>query len=166
MNPLSKYVMPIQPQSTSAAATATGVIDTLGFDYAEVVFQMSTAAATSQPTMIGLAESDIATTVFSNATAIIAATGGAATTTAIAFVIPAASSVVTSKYQIVWHVDLKGRKRYLDFQVVSSADATSTLAFSCVALLKKGEAAPVTALAAGLNTVTTSSALIEVGNQS
>jgi hypothetical protein len=165
MNPLSKHVMPIQPQSSSQAATATGVIDTLGYDYAEIVFQMSTAAATSEPTMIGLAESDIATTVFSNATAIIAATGGAATATNVAFVIPAASSVATSKYQIVWHVDLKGRRRYLDFQVVTAADATSTLAFSCAALLKKGEAAPVTAADAGLNTVTTSSALIEVGNQ-
>lgn len=158
MNPLSKIVVPLTPVTVTAAATITGQIDTLGYDYAEVVLVMSQLAATSQPTMVGMAESDIATTVFTDATAIIAATGGAATTTAVAFVIPAQSTVVTSRYTIKWNVDLHGRKRYLDVKIIASADADQDVV--CIARLSKGEKGPVNSTDAGVV------ALVEVGNKS
>jgi hypothetical protein len=157
MNPLSKIVIPLTPQTVTGASTLTGVIDTLGYDYAEVVLIMNQMAATSVPTMVGLAESDVATTVFTDATAIIGSTGGAATTTAVAFVIPAMSTVVTSRYCIKWNVDLHGRKRYLDFKAVFGAEAAQTIA--TLARLSKGEKGPVNSTDAGVV------ALVEVGNK-
>ena len=63
MNPLRKCVLAINQLSTTNAATAAGVIDTLGYDFAEIdVVATSSNNVTNNPSVLKLSESDDATT--------------------------------------------------------------------------------------------------------
>ena len=127
------------PVSTSANATATGRVDTLGYNYLIVNVHRDTAAATSSvPNELKLSEADL--TTVSSTTAIVALTGGAATTTAVGFVIPAADTANADVFS--FKLDLRGRKRYI-FAHFSPLDATTLN--SCSALLFSGEVTPDTA---------------------
>lgn len=94
--------------SVSAAATVTGVVDTLGFDECAIDVELDSQAATSNnPTTMKLSESDDLTTY-----ADIAAFTGDATD---GFAISAISSTAVNVTRM--NVDLRARKRYLKVTV-------------------------------------------------
>jgi hypothetical protein len=102
-----KGVIVLKPQSVATTATATGLIDTLGYSFCQLdVLLDSAAAVSSNPAVLKLSESD--DTVVTNFADIAAFVGGGAG----GFTVPDAS---TDTPQIVrMNVDLrKPRKRYL-----------------------------------------------------
>jgi len=116
---------------TSAAATATLTIDTLGYAYASVdviVATSSTPANTSASILNVLTLSQGDTTAAGNSVYTVAA--------------PAASLAVTAQPSVVrLDVDLRGKSRYLK---VDATPATA-LATTIVARLGKGEVGPESA---------------------
>lgn len=124
------------PQTVSDNATVTGWVDTKGFGYAIVNVHRDTAAAVSSvPNELKLSHGDV--TNVSSTSSIVALTGGAATTTAVGFVIPAADTSNADVFS--FKVDLRGKKRYL-FAHFSPLDASTYN--SCSALLFSGEQTP------------------------
>jgi hypothetical protein len=109
----SKAVIALIPVSVATNATATGIIDTIGFDYCVVDTILDTAA--TNPAKLLLAETDdTSATAASSFTAIATFTGDDTTN---GFTIPAAD---TSNAQIVrMAVDCRKRKRRLQLQVTS-----------------------------------------------
>lgn len=99
----------IAPQVVTAAATATGYIDTLGFDEASFdIILDAQAATTSNPSTLKLGESDT-TSGFTDITKFVGdGTGG--------FVIPAMSTTAATVVRL--NVDLRGRKRYINATVI------------------------------------------------
>ena len=96
--------------SKSSGATATGYVDTRGWDEVAVDIQMdSQASTTSNPSLLSLTESE--DTVVSNASAISAFTGDATN----GFTVGPADSVLP--YITRLNVDLRGRKRYLHLTI-------------------------------------------------
>jgi len=127
------------PQTVSNNATVTGRVDTLGYNYCIINVHRDTAAAVSSvPNELKISHADL-TTVSSTAS-IVALTGGAATTTAVGFVIPAADTANADVFS--FKIDLRGKKRYL-FAHFSPLDASTFN--SCSALLFSGEVTPDTA---------------------
>jgi len=104
----------IAPASTGTAATASGVIDTLGYEEVKVCVLLDSAASTSNnPVTLSLTESDDATTY----SAIAAFTGDATN----GFTIPNAD---TANPQVVeMNVDCRARKRYLKVLVTPGTAA-------------------------------------------
>jgi len=96
----------IAPASTATNATASGVIDTLGYESVKVCVLLDSAASTSNnPAVLKLQDADINTaSSFADITAFVGdATDG--------FTIPAAD---TANPQVVeLNVDCRSRKRYL-----------------------------------------------------
>ena len=127
------------PVSTSDNATVTGRVDTLGYNYAIVNIHRDTAAATSsKPSELKLSHGDVSNV--SSTSAIVALTGGAALSTSVGFVIPAADDTNADVFS--FKVDLRGKKRYL-FAHFSPLDASTYNA--CTALLFSGDQTPDTA---------------------
>ena len=104
----------IAPASTATNATASGTIDTLGYDEVKVCVLLDSAAATSSnPSVLKLDESDDLTTY-----ADITGFEGDATD---GFTVPAAD---TANPQVVeLNVDCRARKRYLRVQVTPAGAA-------------------------------------------
>ena len=103
----------ITPQSLSAAGTATGYVDTLGYEEAAVDFILDSQAATStNPAAMALSEGET-TTAF---TAITGFTGDATD----GFTIPA-TQTTPSVTRI--NVDLRGRQRYLSLDLTNGGTA-------------------------------------------
>lgn len=96
--------------SVATNGTHTVLIDTLGFDNADISLCLGTAAATTAATVCKVAESDTTdATAFSD---IVSATGGTATSATVGFVIPARSNTDGAEtYQ--FNINTGGRKRYL-----------------------------------------------------
>jgi hypothetical protein len=133
--PSLKPVLCFADVSATNGATQTGRVDTLGYDFLCLSLVQATASATNtQPTVMKLTEGD--TTVISNASAIVAFTGGTATSTSVGFVIPAGNTSATTIQQ--FNVDLRGRKRYL-FLSVSPATTQVNGAWG---VLARGEVSP------------------------
>ena len=99
----------IKPQSLTAAGTASGWVDTLGFDEAAVDYILdSVAATTSNAAALTLQEGET-TTAFTSITGFVGdATDG--------FTIPASQ---TTPSVTRMNVDLRGRKRYLNVLVTT-----------------------------------------------
>jgi len=117
------------PLSTTSGATATGVIDTLGFDEAMIVALLNTQAATSSnPSVLKLTESDDATTYV----AIAGFTGDATD----GFTVPAAGTALGAGCTMPFYVDLKKRKRYL--KVTISPDGATQIV-GAVAIMGRAE---------------------------
>lgn len=127
------------PISRSNDATSTGYVDTLGYNYLIANIHVDTIASTSsKPNELKLSEADVVTP--SSTSAIVSMTGGAAITTSVGFVIPAAD---TSNADVFcFKLDLRGRKRYI-FAHYSPLDAATIC--SAEALLFSGEQTPDTA---------------------
>lgn len=107
--PAAKSVIIISPVSTTAAGTATGIVDTLGAAYAVIdVCATTSNNVTNNPSVLKLAEAT--DTVASNFTNVATFVGDSA------WVIPNAD---TANSQIVaqFRVPLTGRKRYLRVDV-------------------------------------------------
>jgi hypothetical protein len=121
--------------STTAAATASGQIDRLGFNSVSLDLVATSAnAASNKPTAIVLSESDT-----SNGTTTAISTGGTD------FTIPSAA---TSGNQITtrWDVDCRKRKRWLTLTVT----AATTQVLTGVARLGRAEGAGATTTAIGV----------------
>jgi|SRR5579859_1022469 len=143
MVPQLKMVPLLNGSSVATNASTTATVDLLGFDWATIDVFGATAAVTAQPTVLQLGEGDT-TSAF---TAIVAFTGGTATSTSVGFVIPAQITTTGVFYGVKFNVDARARKRYLQLSVGSPGATTVT---SAVANLGKGEQAPVTAAKAGV----------------
>lgn len=127
------------PQSVATNATATGEIDTRGYNYAIfTVIRDSAADVTNKPTTLKIEEGDTT----SSYSAITALTGGSSTGN---FTIPAASTNSAQLYRIC--VDLKGRKRYLKTSLTSGG-AANISAITC--RLTRAVETPVTTAGANL----------------
>jgi len=126
----------IAPASTATNATATGVIDTLGYEEVKVCVLLDSAASTSNnPVTLALTESDDATTY-----AAIAAFTGDATD---GFTIPNADT--TNPQVVEMNVDARARKRYLKLTVTPG---TAAQIVGAVAVLGKAKDSTVAGAAA------------------
>ena len=124
----------IAPASTATNATASGNIDTLGYDEVKVQVLLDSAGATSSnPSVLKLSESDdTVVTNFANITGFVGdATDG--------FTIPAAD---TANPQVVeLNVDCRARKRYLKVSVTPAGAAQIVGAVACLGKAKDSTAA-------------------------
>lgn len=142
MKPAQKAVLAIAPASVTAAATATGRIDTLGYKWLTLAVSLATAdTTTDQPSVLKIAESDDTTTTVTD---VVSLTGGASTSTSVGWVIPAGD---TQNSQVVlFQIDLKKRKRYLTLKI----SPRTTQLLSAMGLLDIPEASPTNASDAGV----------------
>lgn len=119
----TKRVLAINQASTTNGGTASGNIDTLGFDYASIDILLTTSNdATNNPSVLKLSESD--DTVVTNFSDIAAFTGDGASGFTIPSAITAATSI-TGPFATL-NVDLRGRKRYLKVSVSPVTTQTIT----------------------------------------
>jgi hypothetical protein len=141
MQPQAKQVIAINQASTTNAATATGAIDTLGYDFMTVdVITTTSNDTTNNPSVLVLGDGDT-TSAYTNISGTVGDTD---------WTIPAA--VTQGNWGVKFNVDLRGVKRYV--QVSVSPVTTQTI--TAIANLFKGDEAPVDATGAGCN------ALVEV----
>lgn len=127
--PRCKQVIAINQASTTNAGTASGNIDTLGFDFADIdVITTTSNAVTNNPSVLKLSESD--DTVVTNFADVSGAVGDTD------FTIPAA--VTTGNWGVKFRVDLRGRKRYLKVSVSPLTTPTIT----ALANLSRGDESP------------------------
>ena len=143
MLPALKPVLCFADISKTAAATATGMIDTLGYDFLQLTLaEATTNVVSNKPTVLKLTESD--TTNLTDAAAIVAFTGGTALSATVGFVIATGNTSVTTLTTL--NVDLRGRKRYI---FLSDSPATTQIV-GAWGVLGRGEIQPVTAAGAGV----------------
>ena len=128
----SKQVIAISQASTTNAATATGQIDTLGYDYCSIDLITSTSNNTTNNQSV-LKITEGTTTVISSASAITALTGDGVG----GFTIPA--SVTSGDWGVKFNVDLRARKRYL----FVSVSPLTTQTITAIANLHRGEKTPI-----------------------
>ncbi len=103
------------PASVATNATQALSFDTAGFDFANVKVLCSTNATTSAAfSTLKFTESDTVTSA-SSMDAIVALTGGTATSTSVGFVIPT-TTITGGGVAAEFQLDLRKRKRYLGIQ--------------------------------------------------
>jgi uncharacterized protein (DUF1778 family) len=144
MLPQLKSIVAINAASTTNAGTASGIIDTIGFDWATIDVIATTADVVSNsPSVLKLQEADV-----TNATSFADIVGFRAGTD---FTLPNANTAATAVLQnnFKFNVDCRPRKRYL--QVVVSPRTTQTI--TALANLGRGEIAPTTAAKANAMTL-------------
>jgi hypothetical protein len=142
MMPQPKIVFALDETSKTAAATATALIDTLGFDHLALAIKAGTADVVSnKPTVLKLQEAD--TTDASNLVDIVGFRGGTALSATVDFVIPNANTAATAALQNTYQfgVDCRARKRYIGLSI---SPATTQL-IKAVAVLSRGEQSVVSA---------------------
>ena len=129
--------------SKTAAATATGMVDTKGYDFCQInLVEATSNVVSNKPTVLKITESE--TTNLTDAAAIVAFTGGVALSATVGFVIATANTSVTTITS--FNIDLRGRKRYL-FLSVSPATTQIDGAWGS---LSRGEISPITAAQAAI----------------
>jgi len=126
----TKIVSLITPQTVATNATASGTVDCVGWDYAELILHLATQTASNVDTTMNVQEGD--GTSF--------ATHADLTMTTVA---PDTSSPQVYK----WMLDLRKRKRNLQINYTSVGAARIA---SAVAILSRGEQAPDTAAERGV----------------
>jgi hypothetical protein len=138
-----KQVIAIGMTSVTNAATATGNIDTLGYDFATIdVITTTSNNATNNPSVLKISESDdTVVTNFADVSGLVGDTD---------FTIP--NSATSGNWGVKFNIDLRPRKRYL--RVTLSPLTTQTV--TAIANLARGDEAPVDATGAGAD------ALVEV----
>jgi len=133
-NDKAMCVLPIASVATNATAYLS--FSRLGnsaekFDYANILFHIGAAATTSAVmTTLNLKESDTVTSP-SSMTAIVALTGGTATSSSVGFVIPAAQAAGGNLVE--FQLDLRKRKKYVGL----TATPAQTLVLGATALLSR-----------------------------
>lgn len=128
------------PKVVAEDSTTTARLDTRGFDYATIIVAMSSEVNTSAegPT-ISLLEDD--TTVVSNFATIVA---------------DQAAFDLTAAGQLTYHVDLRGKQRYLRLTVTAGSHTSGDdIVVGAVAILSRAEEAPagVSGMVSGANDV-------------
>ena len=137
MLPQQKQIIVISQASTTNAATATGNIDTLGFDFLTLDVIASTSNDTTNNfSVLKLAESD--DTVVTNFADVSGFVGDAD------FTIPAA--VTQGNWGMKFNVECRARKRYLRL----SASPLTTQVITAIANLSRGNEAPVNTTSANV----------------
>lgn len=137
MNPQPKVVSAVSATSITNGGTASGNIDTLGYDYACITVRASASNTTSnKPSVLKISESD--DTVVTNFADVSGAVGGTD------FTVP--TQFTNADNLVQFNMSLKGRKRYLKVSV----SPVTTQTIDAVAHLHKGEQAPITAAKAGV----------------
>jgi hypothetical protein len=141
MTPQLKTIVAVNQVSKTNGATASGIIDTLGYDWATIDIIATTADVVSDgPTVCKLQEADVTnSSSFADISAFSTPTIPNANT--------AATATLQNNYK--FNVDLRARKRYL--QAVYSPQTTQTV--TVVANLGRGEQAPNTAAKANAMTL-------------
>lgn len=141
MLPQLKTIVAVNAVSATNGATASGIIDTLGYDWATIDVIATTANVVSNvPTICKLQEADV-----TNASSF--ADISTFTTPVMPNAATAATAVLQNNYK--FNVDCRPRKRYL--QAVYSPQTTQTV--TVVANLGRGEIAPTTAAKANAMTL-------------
>lgn len=132
----------VTPASFTNGQTASGYIDTRGFDYLEVEVTMATSNnVTNSPSVLKLMESDdTETTNFANISGTVGGTD---------FTIGNHSTSLPNQH--VFGVALQGRKRYIRCDV----SPRTTQITSITGRLSAGEEAPINATAANVRTLVT-----------
>ena len=144
MLPVAKGAIVISPTSTTNAATTTGTLDTLGYDFAVIDVMSTTSNDTTNNFSVLKIEEGDTTSAYSAITALTGdGTGG--------FTIPAADTS-TPVIVATFHIDLTGRKRHLKL----SASPVTTQTIWAQAKLFRGDEIPSTATKAN------ASVLVEV----
>jgi len=135
----TKAVHMLAPTSVTAAGTATGSVDTLGFDRVSIdVIQATADAVSNNLSVCKLSESDTTdATNYSDITKFVGDGAGG-------FTIPNASTAAHQLYK--FNLDVRARKRYL--KITMSPLTTQIL--QAVANLSRAEQLPVTATDAGV----------------
>ena len=133
MLPITKTVVAISPQSVTNAATVTGNIDTLGYDFAEINFILNGGnAATNNPSVLKVSESDdTVVTNFADVTGLVGDTG---------FTIPNIGTDTATSVVVKMRVGTQDRKRYLK----ATISPITTEIVGVVANLGRAQDAPVT----------------------
>jgi hypothetical protein len=145
MLPQLKTYVAVNGSSLTNGATGTGIIDTVGFDWATIDVVATTANVVSNiPTTVKLQEADV-----TNATSFADIVGFRSGTdfTIPANAVTAATAVLQNSFK--FNVDLRQRKRYI--QVVYSPQTTQTV--TAIANLGRGEQSPSTAAKANALTL-------------
>lgn len=139
MHPQSKHIA-LEPSSFTAAATASLVIDRLGFDHAVIDVDRSRGDVVSnKPSVLRVLESDITdTTGYATFTGAVAGTD---------FTLPSETTNAVNRTRLA--IDCKARKRYLKVEV--SPRTTQVLSIS--ANLFRGKIEPDTATLAGVDSL-------------
>lgn len=130
--------------SKTNGATATGMVDCLGYDFMTLDVIATTADVVSnKPTVLKLQEADV-----TNASSFADISGTVGGTD---FTIPNANTAATAVVQNAYkfNVDLRARKRYI--QAVYSPQTTQNV--TVVANLSRGEEAPINATKANAMTL-------------
>lgn len=132
----TKQVIAINQASTTNAATASGNIDTLGFDFVTIdVITTTSNAVTNNPSVLKISESDdTVVTNFADVSGLVGDTD---------FTIP--NSVTQGDWGVKFNVDCRGRKRYLKVSV----SPVTTQTITAVANLFNGDEGPTDATGTG-----------------
>lgn len=135
MNPVSKQVIAINQASTTNGATATGAIDTLGYDYMTVdVITTTSNNVTNNPSVLKLGDGDT-TAAYTNISGTVGDTD---------WTIP--NAVTSGDWGVKFNVDLRAVKRYVQVSVTP----VTTQSITAIANLYKGDEAPADATGAGV----------------
>ena len=127
------------------ASWTTIEIDTLDYDYCTIIFNLG--ATDIAMAALKVQQSDTSGSGFADITGA-TADGG----TDIAGGTAALPSATDDGNVIVFQIDLKGKKRYLDLVATAGNGTTGTYG-SAVAILTKGASAPTTVAASGAETI-------------
>ena len=126
-----KVVSLFSQTATNGETTVSGLVDTLGYDYCNIIVNQI-ATLTNVMTTLAVRELATAPAAFTNMTAIIPLTGAAATSTSAGFAFPGLDSAVHNVHN--FNIDLKGRERYIGVDIVPHTVGIIT----GVALLSRG----------------------------
>jgi hypothetical protein len=136
-----KFAYVFYPVSKTDGGTASGQVDTIGYDQCQLVFIIATGSSTGDaPEVCKVSEGDTSTAW----TAIPAFTGGTATSTSVGFVIPNSHATVEQLYAM--NIDLKGRKRWIKVELTPE----TTQINGCIAILSRPDIMPDSTTEAGV----------------
>ena len=124
------------PATATNAGTATGYVDTLGYDYCVIDLDVAVSDATNPGTVLKVCESADAT----NTTDIVSLTGGTSVVSgSTGFVIPNNVTAADGSILATFNVDCRNRARYL--HLLYSPETTQTCA--AIANLYRAKQTPV-----------------------
>lgn len=137
--PVGKQVIAINAEATTNGATATGVIDTLGFDYVELDVALTTSdSTTNNPSVFKISQADAnSATNYADITALVGDGSGGWT-------IPAADTANAQGFK--FGIDKRGLKRYLKLTV----SPTTTQSITAIANLYRARQTPISATKANV----------------
>lgn len=138
--PSTKQVIAISQSSTTNGATASGNIDTLGYNYLSIDVITSTSDAVSNnPSVLKLSQND--TTVVSTFSDISGCVGDTDFTIA--------DAVTSGTWGAKFNVNLVGKKRYIKVSITP----VTTQVITAIGNLSKGDISPISSTQVGVKNV-------------